>query len=74
MNLSADEQKIFDLLKKGKPVSLDELMKHFSCSRHSLAGRIRDLNFKTASEGWVITNNGGIGRGAKAVYSMEKKF
>jgi transcriptional antiterminator len=74
VNLSSDEQLIFDLLKKKEQVSLDELMKHFECTRHSLTGRIRDLNFKTAAEGWVIVNVGGIGRGNKAIYKMEKKF
>lgn len=74
MNLSETEQTIFNLLKRKKTVSLDELMKIMNGTRHSLTVRMKYLGAKVAQDGWIITNEGGVGRGAKAVYSMTKRF
>ena len=75
MNLSETEHHIFNMLKRKKTISLDELLKQFDgVSRHSMTMRMKLLNDKTSKAGWIITNTSGIGRGAKAVYSMEKKF
>lgn len=74
MNLTESEHHIFNMLKRKKTMSLDDLMKHFEGSRHSLTVRMKYLSAKVSQEGWIITNTGGVGRGAKAVYSMEKKF
>jgi hypothetical protein len=74
MNLTESESSIFAMLKRKKSVSLDELMKNFDGSRHSLTVRMKYLSAKVSQEGWIITNTGGTGRGNKAVYSIEKKF
>ena len=74
MNLSENEQKLFDLLHSKPKVSLDEIEQSQSGSRHSLIVRLKYLASKVAPEGWIIENVAGIGRGKKATYQMTKRF
>lgn len=74
MNLTEKETELFQALKKKKKVTLDELERILGGSRHAIIVRINYLGNKVAKEGWVIDKLTGVGRGAKAVYSMEKKF
>lgn len=74
MKLTENEKELFALLRKKKKVSLDELELILGGSRHALIVRIKYLSAKLAQEGWIVQNNSGIGRGAKAVFSVEKKF
>lgn len=74
-NLSESESELFNLLKGGKEISLDKIQEAFpDVQRHSLIIRLKYLSAKVAPEGWIIEKVSGIGRGAKAVYKMTKKF
>jgi len=75
MELNDKERELFDALKSRKLVKLDELEKKINAtSRHALIVRIKYLSAKIARHGWIIENTGGVGRGAKAVYSVKKRF
>lgn len=68
------------LLKSKKAVPLDEIIECMGIdpssksARHSAIVRMKYLNDKTSQKGWIITRTSGIGRGAKATYSITKKF
>jgi len=71
----ADKEKVLFLsLKSRKNISLDEIVNLHGGSRHAMIIRIKYLAAKIAQHGWIIHRISGIGRGKKAVFSMEKKF
>jgi len=74
MNLTENEQRLFNLLKSKAQITMDEIVDEFDSSRHALGVRIKYLSAKVAAHGWIIKRTSSIGRGAKATYSMEKKF
>jgi hypothetical protein len=74
LNLSDQEQVLFDMLKGGREIALDDIEKKTGAVRHALVVRIKYLAAKLAPHGWIISNIAGIGRGVKAVYKMERKF
>lgn len=83
INLNETEKKIFNLLVSQPTVSLDEVLSLENKSKWAIASRkkrssmivrMKYLAAKLAPEGWIIENESGIGRGAKAVYKMVKKF
>lgn len=61
-------------------VSLDEIITFLesegrpAVSRHAAVVRMKYLASKIATEGWIIEKNAARGRGAKAVYTMTKRF
>jgi hypothetical protein len=80
MELSEKERELFDAIKSRKSVTLDELLKKVKSNaraanaRHAMIVRVNYLTGKVARHGWIIENTGGIGRGAKAIYSVKKRF
>lgn len=79
--LNIYEQSVVNkLLNAKKEVPLDEIITCFGIdptsksARHSAIVRMKYLNDKTSQRGWIITRTSGIGRGAKATYSITKKF
>lgn len=79
LDLTESEQALFKVLEKGSrnngTVSLDDLETALGGpSRHALTVRIKYLAAKVAPAGYIINQTGGVGRGNKASYRMEKKF
>lgn len=77
--LTDKEKEVFAVLKRKKKVSLDELVSTFGepndiKSRHGMNVRIKSLGYKLSEHGWIVRRITGIGRGAKAIFTMEKKF
>lgn len=78
MDLSVKEQELFNALKSKKAVTLDDVLKKVKTNaraenaRHAMIVRINYLTAKVAKYGWIIANTGGVGRGAKAVYRVDK--
>lgn len=83
-DLSEREAVIFELLRRRKAVStndiLVELKQHAMTldakrSSHSLGVLMKYLTAKACQDGWIITMiGGGRGAGNKATYSVEKRF
>jgi hypothetical protein len=73
--LTENETKLFRELKRRKKIELDDLLKEFrGVSRQSMIVRIKYLAAKVAPHGWVIERVSPVGRGAKAIYSTEKRY
>jgi predicted DNA-binding transcriptional regulator YafY len=75
MSLTERESALFYFLNQERVVTLDEIMQEFpASSRHAAIVRMKYLSSKIAQHGWIITNEGGVGRGKKAAYSMKRQF
>lgn len=84
MELTTREKLIFDLLKSGVNIDVDEILDHLENegvglvakrATHSLIGVMKNLSMKAAQKGWIISMvDGGRGAGNKAVYRMKKRF
>ena len=74
MELNENEQKLFDSLSSGSEVTLDSLSAQFGLSRKAIIVRLKYLAAKIAVHGYIIHRRSSVGRGAKAIYQMEKRF
>lgn len=78
MKLNESEKIIFAMLKGGKEIGIEELLKRAgikkTATRHSMTVRMKYFSAKVAPHGWIVENLSGIGRGAKASYKMVKMF
>ncbi len=82
--LSDRERVIFKVLKRRKPVPIDDIRDELRKEKlplrakratHSLVGMMKYLTAKACQEGWIISMvDGGRGASNKAAYSMKKRF
>lgn len=73
--LSLKEKALWEVLSDKEPIALDDIIARYPGeNRHSVYTRIKYLAAKLAPMGWIISQTGGIGRGKKAIYKVEKKF
>lgn len=82
--LSERESVIFELLRRRKAASADDILVELKNhdmtldakrSSHSLGVLMKYLTAKACQDGWIITMiGGGRGAGNKATYSVEKRF
>ena len=78
--MTAREKLIFDHLRSNKKATIDDLQELLKGKRgvkppkNGLNVSMKYMAAKLAPYGWIIQNEGGIGSGKKAVYSMKKKF
>lgn len=72
--LTPREEKIFQLLRKHQQMSLEHIADAIGVPRNNTNTSIRFLAFKLQSTSWEITKlPGGIGRGNKAIFRMERR-
>lgn len=74
-NLSNREQRIFEYLKKSRTATLDQIIEGIREERrlrNSVNASVRLLSFKLQGTDWQLSRTTGLGRGAKAVYHLEK--
>ena len=84
MNLSDREQIIFQMLRRRRTASADDILNELNENEvkleakrgtHSLGVLMKYLTAKACQDGYIITMvGGGRGAGNKASYRMEKRF
>lgn len=73
--LSKREARIFEYLKKKRTATLDEIIsgaRQEKRLRNSVNASVKLLGFKLQVHGWKLSRTSGIGRGAKAIYTLEE--
>lgn len=73
--LTNREKRIFEFMKKRRTATLDEIIKGIreeKALRNSVNASVKLMGFKLQLHGWKLSRTTGVGRGAKAVYSLEE--